>query len=114
MVYKARLHHDACRPQSDHAFVDTEGAYNVAVPEGATGIVMQRHADRDGIVNSQVYWDFHLDSEPMTAIDQGFSLPTGGALVQLWFDPATCRYLNFWLETNAELFYRFISAARPT
>lgn len=113
MVYRARLHPDALRPVTKHVFVNTPGAYNVEIPEGASGIIMQRHADRDGATNSQVYFDEHEVNEPMTDNDQGFTLPTGGVPLIMWFDPAVTKWFNFWIQANGELFYRFIAPARP-
>lgn len=113
MTYRARLHPDAIRPVGAHVFVNTPGAYNIEVPDGASGIIMQRHTDRDGTVNSQVYFDEHEENTPMTAVDQGFSLPSGGGIVHWWFDPSVTKWFNFWLQANGELFYHFISPARP-
>lgn len=113
MVYKARLHPDAIRPVGGHIYIGTPGAHNVQVPDGASGIMMQRHTDRDDLPTSQVYFDEHEVNTPMTGDDEGFSLPYGGAIVMFWFDPAVTKWFNFWIQTNGDLFYHFISPARP-
>ena len=113
MVYRARVHPDAVSPAGEHTFVEGVGAVNVAVPEGASGIIMQSHQDKAApSYTDVVYGDFHEVSTPMTGIDQGFIVPTTPYI--FWFDPARVKYFNFWIRTTGvELYYKFINPARP-
>jgi len=109
MVYRARLHPDAVSPAGEHTFVEGIGAVNVAVPEGASGIIMQSH---QASYTDVVYVDFHEVDTPMTGIDEGFIVPTTPYV--FWFDPARVKYFNFWISTTGvELYYKFITPARP-
>lgn len=108
-----RTHPNAVSPAGSHVFIDTVGAHNVAVPDGASGIIVQSHQDKaNPTYIDVVYADFHETNEPMTDIDQGFIVPTIPYL--LWFDPHRVKYFNFWIRsTGVELYYKFVAPARP-
>lgn len=107
-----RLHPDAVGMSSAHAFYDTDGAVNIAVPDGSSGVMLQAHYNKE-IPNTSVYWDFHEVNTPMTASDQGFALPGNNEVLLFWFDPNEITYFNFWLQSAAELMIKWIHPPRP-
>ena len=107
---KPTLHPDAIVPVGNYASYETIGALNVAVPSGATGIMMQMHNDvNNPTYDDVVYWMFNTTNVPMTAPDQGFILASEGVKFVFWFDPDSTTYFNFWLgSSDVELYYKFV------
>jgi len=109
-VTKPTLHPDAVVPVGNYAVYTTIGALNVAVPEGATGVMMQIHPDlANPLSDDVIYWMFNTSNTPMTGTDQGFILSGSNSFQVFWFDPSVVTYFNFWLGTaDVELYYRFV------
>ena len=105
-----RLSQDAVVPVGNTTILTTNGATTLAVPVGASGIMMEGLWASTSYVKADdaVYWSV---SAAMTAVDQGFSLSNVREPFILWFDPVAVPYIYMWLVNNATCVYLFLAKA---
>jgi hypothetical protein len=109
-IRNARIHRDAIVPVGVVTTITTNGATTLAVPTGATGIMMQGSFAGASYVEADdaIYYSL---TAVQTAAGEGFSLGSTSEVTQFFFDPVQTPSVYVWLVDNAELTYLFISKA---
>ena len=95
-----RLHPDAVIPVADAVVETDDGATTVAVPTGASGIMIQNLAANGS------YWSF---DGAMTGADEGFKL--GSTRELIWFSPTHVTNVYLYLHANDSVIYQFVAPA---
>jgi len=91
-----RVHPDAVIPIGSMTLEADTGAATLAVPDGASGILMQNLAANGS------YWSF----EAMTDVDQGFKFGTD--LEKVWFNAQTENVYLF-VHASDTIVYQFVA-----
>jgi hypothetical protein len=110
-IRNARLHQNAIVPVGSLTTLTDNGATTLAVPTGATGIILQGNwasGTAYAEANDGIYWSI---TAVQSAADQGFSLSTVNEPYTLWFDPVVTTSIYLWLVDNAVVHYQFVAKA---
>ena len=109
-IRNARIHRDAIVPVGNVTTLTDNGATTLAVPTGATGIMMQGSLAGASYVEADdgIYYSL---TAVQTAAGEGFSLGSTLEVTQLMLDPVQTPSVYVWLVDNAELTYLFITKA---
>jgi hypothetical protein len=97
-----RIHHDAHVPVGNTTVLTTDNAVTLAVPAGASGIILQN------LFTNGSYWRL---TSAMSAADQGFKLDL--TPIGIWFTEQTTN-VYLWIHPSDSIVYQFVAPVPRT